>query len=782
MVIAASRRVLIPLLLLIACVATPRALAAQTGTIVGTVSDAPENQVVPGARVSVQGTDLGSLSQEDGSFVIRNVPAGAHVVRASLIGYGIVEREVRVGAEQIVRLEVELTREALQLAEIRLVVSRGDYVADQSVSATKTSTPLLETPQSVSVLTRERLDVQGTETQSHALRYTAGVQGETYGADMLLDWTQIRGFQQYGQNLFRDGLQFRSAGQSAVRLNPWGAERIEVVRGPASVLYGQSSVGGLVNFVTKRPTAYPIREVRMQAGSFGRLQGVFDIGGSIDDDNRWLFRVTGLARESEAQVAFSNNDQRFLAPALTWRPGDRTSLTFLADWQHDDAVRGTSFLPAAGTLEPNPNGRIPVDRRDGEPGFDGIDRHQYSTGYLFEHTGAGAWTLRSRARYAAMRNDYQISWGAGLREDMRTLDRFWFSADLALDIFTIDNHLELQLRTGSIDHRILVGTDLQRHVNQEPFDFGTADPIDVFDPEYGQALHDPFFVSDVQTRQRQIGVYAQNELGLTERFTVLVSGRADRVATERLDRMAETTTSQDSDAFTGRIGAVYRTDAGFAPYASFASAFLPVIGSDAGGNPFEPERGRQTEVGLKFQPQGGDALLTLAAFDLIRSNVLTADPANPAHQAQTGEIRSRGIEIEGVATLLGGLDLTGAVTLLDAEITESNDGDQGNRPIIVPDWTAATWGVYTLHSGLPGLGVGVGLRYTGASWGDPQNSLEVPSFTLFDAALHYDRGFFGLSIKADNLFDDVHVVSCYGANSCFYGPTRTVNTTLRFRW
>lgn len=763
--------------------ASPAGLASQTGSITGLVTETQENRTLAGAQITLREAGRGVSSAEDGTFALRGVPVGVHTVTATLIGYGTVEREVRVGPDQIVHLEVEMSPEAVGLAGITLVVERGDYVADRSVSATKTSTPLLETPQSVSVLTRERLDVQGAETQAQALRYTAGVQGETFGTDMLLDWTQIRGFQQYGQNLFRDGLQFRSAGQSALRLNPWGAERIEVVRGPASVLYGQSSVGGLVNFVTKRPTAYPVREVRLQIGSHDRVQGAFDLGGAMDDGERWLFRLTGLARDAEAQVDFSENDQVFLAPALTWRPSDRTTLTLLADYQHDNAIRGTSFLPAEGTLLPNPHGRIPTHRRDGEPGFDGIDRDQYSVGYLLEHGGGSAWSFRSQGRYAAMRNDYQISWGAGLREDMRTLDRFWFSADLALDILTLDNQLEFRTRTGSIDHRLLAGVDLQRHVNAEPFEFGVADPIDVFDPQYGQTLHDPFFTSDVRTEQQQLGVYVQDEVGLSEGLRLLVGGRADRVDTERTDRAAETTTEHEAEAFTGRVGLVYRSERGIAPYVSYSEAFVPVIGTTAEEDPFEPERGRQSEVGVKFQPGGSHAFMTVAAFDLVRSNVLTPDPDSPSHQVQTGEVRSRGLEVEGVATLLGGLDLTGALTFLDAEITESDAGDEGKRPIIVPERTMSLWGAYTAQSGVvAGLGLGVGLRHTGSSWGDAENTLEVPAFTLVDASLHYDRGPVRLSLKVDNVLDDEHIVSCHGSASCFYGPTRTVRSSLRYRW
>ncbi|MFW6198672.1 MAG: TonB-dependent siderophore receptor [Acidobacteriota bacterium] len=760
---------------------------AQTSQISGVVVG-PDGERFAGATVrlidSAGDTVRTTTTDDDGEFVIDGLAPGSYEVRVTTSGFPERARAVRLSEIEGQRIELDLRLPGVQ-EEVLVrddLDAEEDYVADRTVTATKTSSPLLEVPQSVSVLTRDRLDTQGVESQAEALRYSAGIVSEPFGPDMLLDWTQIRGFQQYGQNLFRDGFQFRSAGQSALRLNPWGAERIEVVRGPSSALYGQSSVGGFVNFATKRPPAHPLREIRLQAGSYERLQGAFDLGGPVDGDGEVLYRLTGLVRDSEAQVDFSRNDQVFVAPALTWTPGPRTTLTLLADYQHDEAIRGTSFLPAAGTVLPNPHGRIPVDRRDGEPDFDGIDRDQYSVGYLLEHRLGEDWTVRSRARYAAMRNDYQISWGGGLQPDQRTLNRFWFSGDLSLDILTVDHQAHTRVRTGALEHDVLVGVDYQRHVNEEPFEFGTAAPIDVFDPEYGQPLFDPFLTSDIRTTQSQVGLYVQDEISLGSGWRVLAAGRHDWVDTETDDRIAESVTRQDSSAFTGRLGLLYRTEADLSAYGSYSEAFLPVVGTTATGAAFEPERGRQVEVGLKYRPGGGDALLTAAVFDVRRQNVLTPDPDNPVRQVQTGEVRSRGIELEAVANLAG-LDVTGALSLLDAEVTESNAGDEGNRPIIVPEISGSLWAGYTIQEGnLEGLGFGAGLRHTGMTYGDAGNTLEVPAYTLVDAAVRYAWQDVELSLNAHNLLDEVYVASCFTATSCFYGSTRTLRTTLRYRW
>ncbi len=772
------------LVALAVAVAAPGTLIAQqTGSIEGRVTNAETGEPISGVQISLEGTRRGQLSAAQGEFFVPDVSPGTHTVEASSMGYGTVTREIRVRANEAVRLEIELATEAVELGGITVIGRRAGYVDSEAVSGLKVSSSLVEVPQSISVITRERIEAQGAETQAEALRYTPGIQSEVFGPDLLYDWTQIRGFQQYGQNLYRDGLQLRSASQATLRLNPYGAESYEVVRGPASALFGQSSVGGFINYRSKRPRADARGEVELQAGSYDRLQGAVDVTGPITEDGTLLYRLTGLARSAEGQVQFSSDDQIFVAPALTWRPTSSTTLTLMGDYQRDEAVRGTSFLPASGTVRPNPHGRIPVTRDDGIPGFDGFDRDQYSAAYLFEQHLGAEWTLSSRARYTGMENDYQIAWAAGLQDDQRTVNRFWFSGVPKLDILTMDNNVGVDFSTGPASHTVLVGLDYQRHVLDERFDMGPASSLDIFDPDYGDGSRgDSFFTSDHRREQTQLGVYVQDELQL-DRWTFVLSGRHDWTSSEDRDRTAGSTTEQESEAFSGRVGLLYESEAGLAPYASYSEAFLPVLGSTASGEPFEPERGQQVEAGLKYQPQGATGYLTVAAFDLRRQNVLTPDPDNGNFQVQTGEIRSRGIELEGVASLYAGLDATATYTYLDVEVTESNAGDVGNRPIGVPSSTASFWLDYTVQEGgMAGLGGGGGVRYAGSSYGDAANTLEVDGRTLVDATLHYDWDPFRARLNVSNLFDEVYVASCFTAGSCFYGTARTVRVTLDYRW
>ena len=272
---------------------------------------------------------------------------------------------------------------------------------------------------------------------------------------------------------------------------------------------------------------------------------------------------------------------------------------------------------------------------------------------------------------------------------------------------------------------------------------------------------------------------------LFDKLVVVLGGRYDFAKSESKDEVFNTESETKDSAFTGRAGLVYLFDNGLAPYASYSESFMPQIGTDAAGNPFKPEEGRQYEVGLKYQPTGWNSFVTVSLFDLVKQNVLTPDPADPVNsQVQTGEIRSRGIELEGVASFDSGLDVTVAYTFLDAEITKSNvDGEQGNRPERTAKHSASLWADYTIPEGdFAGLGAGAGVRYIGPTFGDNLEALELPGYTLFDASVHYDWNNFKFALNGSNLADKAYVASCYGETSCFYGERRAVIGTVTYSW
>jgi iron complex outermembrane recepter protein len=660
------------------------------------------------------------------------------------------------------------------------------YVATRSATGTKTDTPLIETPQSISVVTRDQMEAQAAQTVQSALRYSSGVSLYEKN-DNRFDINFARGFD---LEEFLDGMRLLSGSFAIPRIDPYFLERIEVFKGPSSVLYGQAPPGGLVNLVSKRPTSEPFREVLLQTGSYNRVQGAFDFSGPIDKDGQFLYRVTGLGRDSETQIDYVEDQRLAIMPALTWRPTPDTTFTLLTSYQNDPVGGFINSWPAQGTVLSNPNGKIPMSLYGGAPNFDKHEREHYYVGYLFEHRFSEVWTVRQNFRYMHINDDYFQVLTGDFQEDLRTLERSVFTNVEDFDAITLDNQVQSKFATGPLQHTFVFGIDYQRSMQDFKFGIGDAPPLDILRPDYSQPIPTPPLLFDDERTRNQIGLYAQDQLKLGP-WALLLGGRHDWADREIHDRFTDITTKESDNEFTWRAGLLYLFDIGLAPYFSYATSFEPTIGTDFEGNPFEPTTGRQYEVGIKYQPKGINALITLSLFQLTQQNVLTTDPEHEFFNVQTGEVRSRGVELEGKASLTAGLNLTAAYTYLDAEVTESNDVDLGKRPVQVPKHLASLWGDYTIQGGaLAGLGFGAGVRYFGSTYGDAENTFKVPDYTLADAAAHYDLSGLGvdalkgirLAVNASNLFDKEYVAFCANIGACHYGLRRTVLGTFSYRW
>lgn len=689
-----------------------------------------------------------------------------------------------------------------QMKPVKVIADRekirqgvNSYFVPDASASTKTNTPLIEAPQSISVVTGRQMRDQKPMNLNEALRYTPGVQSEPFGFETRFTNLRMRGFDATTTGLYRDGLQLRNpAFAIGYSLEPYSAERIEVPRGPASVLYGQGNPGGLVNFVSKRPTREPLHEFIFEPGNFDFFQGKFDISDKVSDHEELSYRLTGLFREAGTQVDFVRNDRIFIAPALTWQPTDNTSLTILTSFMHDE-FGISQRLPAAGTLLPNPNGMIPTNTYTGEDGTEKYKRSEYSLGYLLEHRFNNTWTVRQNVRLNSTDVDDVTIYTTSLLPDNRTITRNSFGSDGMLDAIALDNQVQAKFATGPLNHTVLVGLDYQyiEVGSTQTFGFGASAPpnIDIFTPAYGTPVPTiPLFqMSD--TSQEQVGLYFQDQVKLLDdRLILQVGGRHDWTESSVNTRVnvftGPSVALQDNDKFTFRGGAVYRSEIGLAPYFSYSQSFLPVVGANFAGNPFKPETGEQYEVGLKYQPPGWNSFLTFSWFDIDRSNVTTTDPGNVGFQVQTGEVNSQGIELEAVSNLDFGLSLIGSYTYLDVEITSSNNpGEVGSPPAQTPDHMASLWADYTVQNGfLKGLGVGGGVRHIGSTFGDNTRTLEVPSVTLGDAVVHYDWQGIRLALNVQNVADTTYVASCFAAGQdfCTYGAKRTMRATVGYRW
>jgi iron complex outermembrane receptor protein len=660
------------------------------------------------------------------------------------------------------------------------------YVAHRSATGTKTDTPLIETPQSISVIPRQRIEDQQPQSVAEALNYTAGVKSDNYGTDSRFDWVSFRGFEAYQPGFFQDGLLGRNNNTYAVwRTDPYGIERIEVLRGPSSVLYGQGSPGGMINIVTKRPSDEPLHQVQFLAGSDERFQGAFDLSGPIDEDKTFLYRLTGLARDGETEIDYTEDNRQFIAPAFTWRPNDDTSLTVLTHFQREDTQATLGFLPASGTVIDNPHGEIPRSRFTGEPDYDHFDKTQWSVGYLFEHAFDDTWTVRQNARFGQIDLDYAQVYATGMLADERTITRNAFTSREKVDAFAIDNQVQAQFETGPVKHTGLLGLDYQRHHFDQESGIGPTADLDVYDPDYGADIADPPLYADANVTLQQTGLYLQEQAKLLDRLVVVLGGRYDWASIGTDDALNQTHIKQKDHDFTGRAGMVYLSPIGLAPYVSYSESFFPVATIDpATGRPMKPETGRQVEAGIKFQPEGIDSFVTFAAFDIRRQNYLTWDNLTGAPR-QTGEIHSRGLELEAQASLAEGLDMTAAYTWLPIfDVTKSADLTEIDRRVPqAPEHMASLWMDYTFQQGaLEGFSLGGGVRYIGQTEGNSQNdeAMEVPGYTLFDAAMSYEIYGVKAQLNVKNIVDKRYVGSCW--NTCYYGSGRVFTGTLTYRW
>ncbi|MEL6647171.1 MAG: TonB-dependent siderophore receptor [Pseudomonadota bacterium] len=660
----------------------------------------------------------------------------------------------------------------------------GDFVANRSATGLKTNAPIEDVPQAVSALTRERLDEQSIDSINDALRYIPGVISEAFGNDTRVNFLRFRGFQETGGEIYRDGLALRNSGFGQYFPELYGAERVEVLRGPASTLFGQASPGGLINIVTKRPTEEFFAEAEVFGGSFNTAGFRFDIGGDVTGDGRILARLTGLYREGDTQVDFVDDSRIYIAPAITFRPNERLSFTLLAHYQEDDTGSTNQFLPSQGTVTPNPNGVIGPSTFLGEPGFDDFKREVYSVGYILEYDVADNLKFTQRLRYSELDVVSDTVFGFGFNFGSLTqVGRGAFSADAQTEGLTVDTSLLWDFALGTTENQLLVGLDYLNYQLDEQQLFGSAfngfpvNDINPFAPVYGTQIITragiPVSRND-RNDLEQVGIYAQLQTKINSRLTMTLNGRVDFYETTLTD-FAFGANARDSDeVFTGRIGFNYKLDGSFTPYISYATSFEPQLGIDAAtGAPFKPTEGRQVEFGLRYQPEAINALFALSVFDIEQENVVVTDFTSPLLNTQIDSVSSRGVEFEADASLTSNWNINAAYSF-----TNIRNDRTGLRLGQVPEHELALYTSYTFSTGsLRGLSVGGGARWR-SNTVDGANTIRVDGTTLFDAVIRYERGNLNFSLEAENLFDEDYVASCSSANACFYGSEQRITASV----
>lgn len=688
-------------------------------------------------------------------------------------------------------------------AEETLVVTAGSsedptaplkgIVATRTLSATKTAAEIVKTPQSVSVVTRDQMRALDVTSVSQALRYSAGVFTEYRGSSNRNDEVFVRGFSYVPK--FLDGLSYGATASSQTgTFDPWLLERVELVRGPASVLFGQVNPGGLIAMTSKRPVSQPIHELQFRTGNHHLAEGAFDFGGPLSDDGRLLYRLNGIARTQNSQVEDYKETRMAIAPALTWYPDDATRMTLLTSYQKDPDAGYRNFLPRYGTVESVDGSYIPRDFNVSDPSYNQSWREQTMIGYEFEHQPDDTFTLRQNARYATIKQKYRYLVYSSSPANSSVLSRRAQHETRQTDEFGIDNQLEAKFASGQVAHTVIGGLDYKTSKDKQYLGRagGSQYDLDWRSPTYGVSVDESAFSPATNEQQNldQAGVYVQDQLSW-QNWELLVSGRYDWAEVRTTDFTDASSTQQNDNKFTWRTGLLYAFDSGLSPYISYSTSFEPNLQTNRapGVGPFDPSEGKQVEVGVKYQPDP-NALITLALYDLTQSNVATYNSAAGWFE-NSGKVRSKGVEAEAHATLFENLNLIASYTYTDAgTVNTTVVGTEGKTPARIPTHMASAFTSYTLPDGaLESLTAGVGVRYIGTSYGDAKNTFKVPAVDLYDAMVSYELGELNSSLKGaqvqfnvNNIADTRYVASCASDSACFYGIGRTVTATVSYAW
>lgn len=719
--------------------------------------------------------------------------SGLQVVRDASGGYSL-----SAAGEGGASLSLETT-EVEGFALGNALGSMDGYNATHSSVATKTSKELVKTSQSVSVVTAAQIEEQGSRTVAEATRYTAGVLTNPYGNTHRYDYLAMRGINDGSvDNIIIDGL--KSMGDpgsfTSLQIDPYFIERIDVLKGPSSVLYGRSNPGGLAALTTKRPQFEQAARIDVSYGSHDYKQTAFDVTGPLSDNV--AYRLVGLAKDSDVQVDHVEETRYALMPSLMLDLGEDTLLNLYAYLQHDPNGGYHGSLPASGTLHKRNGERISGSFFEGDPSVEEFTRTQHMLGYELEHRFNDTWSARQNFRYLDASSDNSQVWGNGyVSATSNELARGFSGGEENLHAWIVDNLLQAEFASGAAQHTVVTGLDYQYSKNKVRYDrdYTSVGPIDVFAPVYdNNDLADLATVSDALRRQKQAGFYVQDLIELGG-WNFTAGLRQDWYDVSIDDYQQGSKDASTGDKLSGHLGVLYAFDNGLSPYLSYSTSFNPTSNYSDGAQILKPTTGEQWEAGLKFQPPGTDDLYTISFFTIEMENLFAKENSftDSYEYKGVGGIDSKGVELEARVQVTDNLQLMGSYTYNDVEYSKSYFvfdalggvvDAKGNTPYQTPEQMASLWADYGFKQGLlAGLTIGAGVRYVGESEGSDLNDFQVPSYTLFDAAVSYDLANVGLQgtsvrVNANNLTDEYYVASCYSATACYLGEERTVVATV----
>lgn len=649
------------------------------------------------------------------------------------------------------------------------VVQTDGYVAKSGRTATKTDTPVAETAQSVSVVSRKQLDDRQPQNVAEAISYTPGARSGQFGGEQRYDSFRIRGIDQQFTGVFRDGLRQINSPNGLFRLETYDVEALTVLRGPAGSIYGASNAAGLVDIISKRPTEETLREIELQYGSYGRVQAAFDLSGPVTEDGSVLYRLTGLGRDARSEIEAIKDDRVMIAPAMTWKPDEGTKFTLLSEYM-DSTTGGTWGYINTYTPDGISSGATPV--YGGDARFNDFRQKQWRIGYELEHELNEGLTLHHKLRYSQLSADMEYvfdTWPGVVYEDNKGI--------------STDTYLEGEFDSGNARHKLIGGVDYTFMDYESRSGRGAT-------PFTDTSTYVPAATAYEHQKQNSIGIYVQDQIEL-DAWRIGLGLRHDWHDSE-FSKDGVNYARNDSET-TGRASIGYVTPWNIMPYASYSTSYLANPGMPYGATEqAKATLGKQYEIGMKYEIPNENILISAAYFDIDLENasVYTFVASAGGNIIRQLDLHSRGIELEATASLDNGLSFTGSYSYNDAKIMKLNEGTVGNQYNSTPYHLFSLWVDYELQStALEGLSVGAGLRYVGSSFGDDLNTpvLNNGARTFVDAALRYDLGKLNsamegvkLQVNATNLLNEVNQVCTAGF--CYYDEGRKVVASVKYRF
>ena len=655
------------------------------------------------------------------------------------------------------------------------------YLAPSTTTGTKLNVPQIDFPGSVATITQAVLNDQEAMQFSDVSRNVSGVYLDD-GAGGVNDGIIIRGFtiEATASDIRKNG--FRDT--SRVQREMANIERIEVLKGPDSVLYGASAQPyGLVNFITKKPLNRYRREFRAQFGSWENYRFTFDTTGPYNCNQNALYRANLAVQDSGSFRDFVYKTRFFISPVVTWRLDLDTTLTFETEWLHDRRMpdRGIPYYNGGFqavpislfTGESYNNNRVD----DGQVGIF-LNRRVHCdlvwrAGYVSNFSEESRYVVEPRGN-SVTGNGASARLRRRVKDDNSVDSNHFFIGDVLRNF-----------NTGPIGHQLVLGTELGtniRHKKEDQISKGVSD-FYLFNPVYGDPQPDPNQRRDNHIQNDQYGIYAQDLIHITPRLKALAGVRWDAFNgrnhdTRRLPAQRDLQLSEY--AWSPRFGLVYQPIKDvFSIYAGYAKSFEPQVGVARLGSPFIPETGEGFEVGIKLDLLDGRLFVNIAGFDTFRKNMLVTDVIDPDYDVQIGEAESKGVEFDIIGRLTDRWSIVANCACIDARVTRDDDGTlQNNRLPNVPYFGAAVWTRYDFVKRCDRtFGAAMGVTYRGFRQGDIGNSYVLPGYTRWDAGLYYTYRRIEFALVAENLLDEFYIAAARGQVSNIPGaPLKVVGS------